>query len=246
MQLQNIQSEFAEIMLFNDESSSLLKPVDNMSIYRHHVTANLVNTLLSIYPLIVQLVGEDFFRRIAHEYIEHYPSRSANLHDYGQYLSDFLAAFAPVNQLPYLPEVATFEWICHTLQFAADPIPFDLKTLQMISPDNYEQLHFILHPASHVIQFHYPILRIIALCKGEIDENIDMNEGSVNLLIIRRDLEMMLVPLMLADYSFLVAIQNGSSLANALENAIAIDENFNLEEKLPGWIHDKTIVDVIP
>ncbi len=245
MLLQNIQTEFAEIMFSDNESTDLCQPINNLSIYRHNVSANLINTLLAAYPLIVRLVGEPFFRSAAKAYIEDYPSRSANLHDYGEYFSDFLATYSPVKNLPYLTEVATFEWICHTLHFAADPVPFDIKILEMISPLQYEHLHFMLHPASHVMQFHYPLLRIIDLCKGEVNEHIDVNEGGIQLLIIRRDLEIMLVPLTLADYTFLTAIQTGSSLLASLEAALQIDANFNLEEKLPAWIHDKTIVDVI-
>jgi hypothetical protein len=264
MSIQNIQTEFAEALFSDDNNSSsrgrpglnhagvnstgrrdLFQPFHHLSIYRHNVTANLVNTLLAAYPLIVRLVGENCFRSAAKAYIEDYPSRSANLHDYGAYFSDYLATYPPVKNLPYLTEVATFEWICHTLHFAADPIPFDVKILEIVSPEQYEHLHFMLHPASYVMQFHYPMLRIIDLCKGDMNEQIDVNEGGIQLLIIRRDLEIMLVPLTLADYTFLAAIQMGSSLLASLEAALTIDADFNLEEKLPAWIHDKTIVDVI-
>lgn len=244
MSLQNVQIEFVDILLSEDGNTDVLQPLSNMSVYRNNVTSSLINTLLNTYPLITRLVGENFFRIAAKDYIKRYPSRSSNLHDFGQYFSDFLAAYPPVKSLIYLAEVAHFEWICHTLHFAADHPAFDLHLLENISPDAYPCLLFILHPACQVIKFHYPILRIIELCKGEIKELLDVNTGGDNLLIIRRDLEIKLVALTAAESAFLQAIQQGLRLAEALDAANAIEADFKLDEKLPAWIQNKTIVDV--
>jgi hypothetical protein len=243
MMLQNFQSEFAEYLLSDDEYASLIQPEPNLAIYRNNMLSTLVNALQDIYPLVTKLVGSDFFRVAAKEYIRRYPSRSSNLHDYGEYFSDFLAEYQPVKTLIYLPEVAKFEWLCHTLSFAADHALFDIKLLENINPDQYSKLHFILHPASHLMKFHYPILRIIDLCKGELDETIDLSEGGIHLLIIRRDMDISLMPLSLVDAIFLHALHESQSLSDALDAAILVDADFSLEEKLPKWIKDKTIVD---
>lgn len=245
MSLQNIQSEFADLLLSNDViTTDWFRPQQNMRIYRNNVTTTLVNTLLNTYPLVMRLVGEDFFRITAKEYIKHYPSCSSNLHAYGQYFSDFLATYPPVKSLTYLAEIADFEWRCHLLQFAADHTFFDIKRLEMITPEQYDHLHFMLHPASHIMQFHYPLLRIIDLCKGETDETIDITAGGIHLLIIRRDYEIKLAPLTKAEYTFLTSLEEGLCLSDALNVTLAIDPDFKLDEKLPAWIQDKTIVDV--
>lgn len=243
MSLQNVQAEFTEIIFSEDEHADIVTPSHNMIIYRNNITSSLMRALLDTYTLIAKLVGDDFFQVAAKEYIHLYPSRSGNLHDYGEYLSDFLAEYPPVKNLPYLAEVAEFEWSCHLLHFAGDHPALDLKALEHIAADQYHQLHFVLHPASRIIKFHYPILRIIDLCKGEVDEEININEGGVNLLIIRRHLDIMLAPLPTPDFIFLTALQNGKSLAEALEATLRSDSDFKLEEKLPVWVQDKTIVD---
>lgn len=243
MSLQNELAEFAEIIFSEDEQTDILMPSQNMIIYRNNMTSNLVNTLLETYPMVARLVGEDFFRITAKVYIHRYPSRSGNLHDYGEYFSDFLAEYPPVKNLSYLAEVAEFEWSCHLLHFASDHAALDLKSLEKISPDQYHKLHFILHPASRIIKFHYPILRILDLCKGEIDEQINVNDGGVNLLIIRRDVEIMLVSLSQADFTFLTALHDNKTFSEALDAAMLIDSDFKLDERLPVWIQDKTIVD---
>lgn len=243
MSLQNAQAEFAEIIFSDEAHAELCQPAENICIYRNNINSTLLNTLIHIYPMIEKLVGEDFFKTMANEYISRYPSRSSNLHEYGQYFGDFVAEYPPVENLYYLAEVAKLEWACHTLHFVADHAVFDIRLLEKLSPDHYDNLHFVLHPASQLFKFDFPVLRILDLCKNEIDEQINLNEGGVNLLVIRRDLDIQLVPLSAADFAFLNSLHDNNSLSESLEAAMLVDPSFNLDEKLPAWIKDKTIVD---
>lgn len=242
MLLQNVQDEFAEIMQAETMHSDLCIPATNMTIYRQNRIANLVHTLLATYSNITKLVGENFFRITAKEYIRRYPSLSGNLHDYGEYFGDFLAHYAPVSHLPYLTEVAQFEWSCHLLHFASDANSLDIKSLESVSPDQFQQLHFHLHPASRLIRFHYPILRIVHLCKDENDEEVSLDEEGVHLLLIRRDLKLVEVQLAKAEFTFLQALSKNETLGKALDEAIENDPEFKLDNVLPKWIQNKTIV----
>ena len=107
--------------------------------------------------------------------------------------------YSAISDLVYLPEVAALEWACHHLQFAADHAAFTISLLEKLSPDDYDTLHFQLHPASQLIQFQYPILRIIELCDNK------MNEGGINLLIIRREFDIELVSISTSEFIFLTA-----------------------------------------
>jgi len=243
MQLQNVQHEFVELMSTENGESDLLMPAHHMMIYRNNKHSNLMQSLLDTYKMIMKLVGEDFFRVTANEYINNYPSLSGNLYDYGEYFSDFLAGYASVRSLPYLAEVAAFEWACHGLHFANDASALSIKSLESVAPDQFQQLRFILHPAIRLLQFQYPILRIIDLCQGEMDEEINVNEGGVNLLLKRPHHDILLLPISLAKFTFLTALSRNKNLGQALDETIDIDPDFKLDECLPKWIQDKTIVD---
>lgn len=91
--------------------------------------------------------------------------------------------------------------------------------------------------------FQYPIMDIIDLCKGEQNETVHLDKGGIHLLIIRRELEIALAPLTAAEFAFLAALQEDKSLSQAFETALSIEPDFKLEEKLPGWVQDKTLVD---
>src|SRR5690606_37765414 len=166
-----------------------------------------------------------------------------NLDDYGAYFGTFLAEFGPTRSLIYLPEVAEFEWACHEASFAADHPPLAIEALQKVTPDLYENLHFTLHPMIRIMKCNFPILRIIELCKEEIDEEINVDAGGDNLMISRKDNSLSLTVLSSADCQFLSLINENNSLKDALEAALVIDAEFRLDEKLPQWVQQGIIVD---
>jgi len=51
-----------------------------LEVYRNNYRGNLHDALAGAYPVIRQLVGDEFFRYMARKFIEQYPSRSGNLH----------------------------------------------------------------------------------------------------------------------------------------------------------------------
>lgn len=243
MLLTNLQADFAEALWTQGPDIEGLAPAQHMLIYRNNVISTLIQAMKNTYPLTVKLLGEDFFHMTAKEYIKQYPSRSGNLHDYGEYFSCFLSEYPPVRNLIYLAEVADFEWACHRIYFSADHPALTTQSLEKFSPEQYPHLRLTLHPASKLMKCHYPILHIIKLCKNEIDTQVNLNEGGTNLLIIRRDIEVSLMSLPDSDYIFLDRLHENHSLAEATKQAMMIDSTFKLDEKLPAWIQDKTLVD---
>jgi hypothetical protein len=243
MHLQNLQLEFADNLFSSENQLDCILPAQNMRLYQQNVLVHLIKALRNTYPLILRLVGDDFFQITAKAYIKQYPSRSGDLNDYGEYFSDFLAEYQPLKDLIYLAEVAQFEWTCHVLLSASSPGRMDVFILKNLHPDQYEQIHFQLHPACKVMKFYYPMLRIIELCEGNVDDTIDLGEEGIHLLIIRRHLDISLIPLTDGEFTFLSAIQENKSLAEALSASLEVDPMFSLEEKLSAWIQDLTIVD---
>lgn len=241
--LQNLQLEFAESLINEEQPITMATPASHIWIHRNNITVNLLNILKETYPLLRQLLGEDYFLQTAKQYIRQYPSCNSNLYDYGEYFFSFLATQTALSHLPYLEEVAHFEWATHHIFFAADCVPLDMTALNKISPEQYSTIHFTLNPACELLAFKFPILKIIDLCHGHLSDNIDINDGGVNLLIIRQDNEIKLIPLPANEFHFLKALQDNQSFEKALNIALAIDATFHLEERLVYWIKNKTIID---
>lgn len=240
--LQNLQAELAEVILNNLSECEIVNKPAHLSIHHHTMMTTLTNVLKNVYPLIVKLLGFDFFYLAAKEYISNYPSRSSNLHDYGEYFSDFLSHYPPLKNLSYLHEVAKFEWACKQIYYAQDHAPLDINTLENISPTDYSHLHFILHPASCVMKFHYPILKIIDLCQETTEEELNLNAGGIELLIIRRERDISLISLSSEKYIFLNALQQNKTLSETLDEVTRNYPDFLVDAHLAELIQDNIIV----
>lgn len=203
-----------------------------IAVYRNNYRGNLHDALTGAYPVIVQLVGDDFFRHMARNYIEQNPSTSANLHHYGANLATFLASFQPAQQLAYLPDIASLEWACHIAYFAADTTPLSLASLAQIPPEHYPAL--ILNTACQLIRSTYPIAEIWhehqagAAC----DFHIDLDKGGCIALVSRKDNVVQVSELSAAEADWIERIQAGAPLGIASDTTLASYADFDLQAAL--------------
>src|SRR5690606_15015602 len=84
-------------------------PARRFAVYRNNVVVGLVNALAARFPALQRIVGEEFFRAMAQLYVRAHPPRSRLLMEYGDGFADFIAAFEPAAELPYLADIARLE-----------------------------------------------------------------------------------------------------------------------------------------
>jgi hypothetical protein len=81
-----------------------------LSVHRNTALHGLVNALRLSHPTVAALVGEDFFDQAARDFVRAFPPASAWLTGYGEGFAAFLAGYGPVRELPYLADVARFDF----------------------------------------------------------------------------------------------------------------------------------------
>jgi len=209
-----------------------------IEVYRNNYIGNLHDALAGAYPVIEQLVGKDFFRLLTRQFIAQHPSRSGNLHRYGEQMADFVAVFGPAQGLPYLSDVAALEWACHQAYFADDAATLDIVRLGQISPEQYPDLILHTHPACHVVRSAYPVASIWHAHQpgGGADFHIDLDSGASIALVSRKDDVVWVSELTEADAAWLQNIQAGIPLGDAAIATLAIYPDFALQAALSGLL----------
>lgn len=91
-----------------------------LAVYQNNVAHSLVQALLETFPICVQLLGEDYFKALAREYIRHHPPTSPVLSNLGEHFSLFISQFPPLKTLPYLSEVAQLEYTLLSLTLSQE------------------------------------------------------------------------------------------------------------------------------
>ena len=208
------------------------------SLYRGNLSATWRRTLGHAYPVVLALVGEDFFGGLARAYGGRYPSDSADLNQFGDRFADFLAAFPPVDELPYLPDMARLEWAVHLAHYAADAPGLAPEALAALHPDQLEARRFSLHPACALLASDW---QVAALWRAHQDGEgqgmfpHDLPAASCALVCRPRWKAQVLV-VDAAAHAALLALQRGQTFGAALDAAFGLDPAFDLAAHLRQWL----------
>ncbi|MDE2260456.1 MAG: putative DNA-binding domain-containing protein [Betaproteobacteria bacterium] len=250
--LSNDQADFARAIVLGLDLSPQAHAVcpkyrvaTAMAVYHNNYRGNLHDTLASAYPVTEQLVGKDFFRVLTKQFIEQYPSRSGNLHHYGAEMADFIADFEPAQSLVYLSDVAALEWACHRAYFAEDEATLDVSGLSKVPAENYADLVIHTHPACHMVRSIYPIAAIWNAHQpgANSDFHIDLDSGSSNALVSRKENTVMVTELTEAGATWLQSIRSGAPLGEATSGVLERYPDFNLNTALLNLLEQGVLAD---
>jgi putative DNA-binding protein len=130
------------------------------AVYRNNVAVGLVSALATRFPVVKRLVGDEFFRAMAHAYASVELPRSPLMMYYGETFPVFIEQFAPAAPIPYLADVARIEMARGLAYHAADATPLDPSAFAAVPADQLPNLRIRLHPAVSVITSNHPIYSI--------------------------------------------------------------------------------------
>lgn len=85
-------------------------PLLRFNVYRNNMMASLTATLIAVFPVTLQLLGEPYFRYVAGAFIRSSPPTEPRLVRYGGAFPRFLAAFEGTRAMPFVAETARLEW----------------------------------------------------------------------------------------------------------------------------------------
>ena len=251
MRLSALETSFRDGVLSGDAivlaafEPGHLSEQKRLDIYRNNVFSNYRSALEAVYPVILSLVGVDYFRQAAHRYVQRYPSVSGDIHHYGSEFYELLPTLPGAAELAYLADVARLEWSIHEAFHAANAERLDPSRLQSTTPEDYPDLKFALNPAARLLQSPYPIRRIwqVNLPDYQGDQRVDLSEGGESLLVMRRNFVMEVEAIGSADAAVLAAFQRDEMFGQALDAAVAIDPDFDVGSFLQRFVLNETIVD---
>ena len=205
-----------------------------LQIYHRNWAMSLRQALAGVYPVIKQLVGDEFFAYAAGAYIEAYPSRCGNIHVFGHAFPSFLQQLAGAESLVYLPDVASLEWAYHAAFHAPEGGVLDIEQLARLLTDQSVgdlaeggsgSLYLQLSPSCHCVQSEFPVLSIWQQNQDESgDEKIvDIAAGGIQLALVRKSAAIEFHPLSSGAYALLSAVHDGDNFAQACISALETD-----------------------
>ena len=171
-----MQKHFAEA-LKNGDKDTLGKIIGDdskflrrFSVYRNNVYHSLTVALSDAYPVVKRLVGDNFFFAMARTYLDGggFPVH-APLHDFGKSFPEFIADFAPAENLPWLGDVGRIEraWLRAYHGADAKNNRMNLEALSSGDAERISGLRLVFHPSLCIEQLSWGVFEVWEARGGE-------------------------------------------------------------------------------
>ena len=244
----SIQQTFAQALLAPGAacpegvfSSNGADPASRFAVYRNNVHSSLINGLAAAYPVVRQLVGDEFFHAMASLYVQGQPPTSPLISEYGSTFADFIQDFEPASSVPYLADVARLEHLRVRAYHAADSQPLSqhsvLQQLQGVA--RLGQLRVQLHPSLATLNSPYAIVAIWAAHQTDGPIATLTPWHAQGALVLRQGLMVKVFAIDSGSVTFINSLSHGAGLEMAVAKALEASHEFDLHQCLTLLIsHD--------
>lgn len=247
-----LQAEFARCILNRNEGlpNAISRcdgggaPVRRLDVHRNNVFASLIGVVKARFPVVLRLLGEQFFAGTARSFVEHHPPRAPVLSEYGGEFPDFLETFEPAADLPYLADLARLEWAMHVAYHASDRKPLSPAELNRIPAESIAGARLVLHPSVAVIASPYPIVSIWET--NSFDEKvrkIGPDLGAEQALVARPELDVRLSRVSPATLILTEALASGADIGRACDVVSESAQGEDISQSLAAILGAGAVVD---
>ena len=203
-------------------------PHQRFAVYRNNVVVSLVDALAARFPVVLALVGEDFFRAMARVFVGQHLPRSPLMAKYGEEFPAFIAGFAPAAGLPYLTDVAALEAARTRAYHAADAAALGPADFAGIAQEALPDLVVESHPSVQIIVSRFAIVSLWAAHQGTLDIGEVDPLTPEDALVVRPRLDVEVSRLMPGAAGFLQHLASGKRLGEAAAAAIGAHPAFDV------------------
>lgn len=207
------------------------------AIYSSGFVARLVEALENDYPAVRRILGEGPFGSLTARYVRRFPPRSFDIGRTGDRLATFLEEDPLSAELPFLPDLARYEWALAEAFVAADSEPLAWSDLAALGPEAVADATFRLRPGTTLVRSSWPLVDLWgAQDLADEDVSIPLAPAPSTVLVHRAGLEVRRRLVGEADARFLEAAAGGLGLSDLLHGASGEAEAAALVERFRVWV----------
>ena len=181
--------------------------------------------------MVKRLVGDEFFGAMAHAFVLREPPVSPLLIHYGETFAAFIEEFDAAAPLPYLADVARLEFARGRAYHAADAEPLQRAAFAALPAGRIGSARVMLHPSVGIVASRFPVLSIWEANQDRAVRAVP-HWGAEAAVVARPFLEVETRLLLPGTDVFLLALQAGSTIAEAVESAATATSEFNASDGL--------------
>jgi hypothetical protein len=239
--LRDLQAAFAAHLggadrpdLIGAVTSDAIPAAARLDVYRHHVLESLSAALAATFPTVQALVGPDFFRKLARDFVRQCLPTQPVMAEYGAEFPAFLVACMPLHDLPYLADVARLDWALNVAFQAPADQRLTAADLSGVPPERLPSMFVAMPHGTALITSPYPLDLIWQASQPDaVQDTVDLNSGGSHLLVLRRIADAVFISLSAGEAAFLASLGGRRTLEQAAAAACQTDPAFDLSNCFP-------------
>ena len=182
--------------------------------------------------MCLRLLGSDYFRHLAKEYVIDNLPNSPVMAEYGKSFSKFILSNAVIKNLPYLADVAKLEYSIGEAYHAPNAPIVTLSDFEKIGASRLFNSQVTLHPSVACFHSNYPIVDIWKTNMHDREVKSITLLNAEDILVSRPYFEILIESLPVGAVSFIRQLSDGKSMSEAVRSVSVINENFDLTKCL--------------
>jgi hypothetical protein len=239
-----LQSRISQAILHRDSSdlapvlaTGAYDPLRRFNIYRNNTFASLTATLIAVFPVTLQLLGESYFRYVASAFIRDNPPQEARLVSYGGNFAGFLADFDDIRAMPFIAETARLEWM---IAEALDAPALPGCTMDQLEDIGDAVPELFLQPSLRLVVCRWPALDIWSAHQagGNVEALAKLRRRPERIAVWRNSENIRFLVLDQPHFAFLHTLKGRSNLETAVSHVVARAPRFDLANAFAGLFAD--------
>ncbi len=213
------QNAFAMSLDQPDLSLKTVKVQSRVDVYRNNVMVGLIDAVAANYPVIQALLGDEFFRQVARDFVSEHKPSSPVLLAYGNGFAEFLQQHHALRDYPYLHDVALLEWAWHQAYHGENRLSAGIDLLADVEEDQLDRLVLEMHPTLQTIHSDWPIVSIWEAHQDGVDTHealANLAQHGENAIVVRPELDVQVLKAEDCFFDFVHALSEGMKLGPAL------------------------------
>tara|TARA_R110002012_G_scaffold262978_5_gene445466 strand:+ start:10552 stop:11322 length:771 start_codon:yes stop_codon:yes gene_type:complete len=188
-----------------------------LSVYRNTVAKGRVDALAGLYPTVVRLVGEAWFRDAALIFARAQRPVSPVLDDYGTEFPDWLEAFPPAQVMAFLAPVARLDRAWSQAHRAVDAPVLLPDAVSGVAAATLFAARATLHPSLQLFWFDWTVPTIWLANRPDVEpgQAISWEESPEGIMLLRPAMTVTHRRLTWPEWGFLDACRRGLTLGEA-------------------------------
>lgn len=232
--LAHVQQQFAQALHYQAKGEDCLITSDHfsaderMQIYRNNFIMSLSEVLEATYPMTFKLVGEECFNQLARQHVLTHPLTHGDVTYYGEGFVESINQFpAVIDAVPYLTDVARFEWSIDEAQqrFSQQSDLVEalqpLANLGNIAAEAHAYLRFHLQPSTITFVSNHALFSLHQAIQTDQFEGLDINAKEQGVIACHPNGEVWHSPLSPEQHQLLMSLNEGAILSEIEESLLA-------------------------